>query len=263
MFSARLATAAALLAAFVSALFYLPNPWWRALLILILLGASWEWGGLARYAPNTRWAFCALVVGSALALWLGAGPGLGATVLLISCAFWLLVAPLWMAMRWRVDSPAALMLTGWIVLVPTWLALGRLQAEPAPLLVLLGVVWVADTGAYLAGKAWGKHKLAVAISPGKTWEGVAGAVAAVAVYYVAVSRWLPEWDWWRGGWGAVLFAGLAVVSIVGDLFESWMKRQAGTKDSGALLPGHGGILDRIDSMTSSMPIAAVLLLYMK
>ena len=263
MFSARLATAAALLAVFVSALLTLPNPWWSALLIPILLGASWEWGRLARYAPTARWAFCALVLGSALALWLGAGPGLGATVFALSCAFWLLVAPLWLAMRWRVDSPVALTLTGWIVLVPTWLALGRLQTEPAQLLALLGVAWLADTGAYLVGKTWGKHKLAVTISPGKTWEGAAGAAAAVAVYYVVLSRWLPEWDWWSDGRGAVLFAGVAVVSIVGDLFESWMKRQAGTKDSGTLLPGHGGILDRIDSITSSMPFAAALLLYMK
>lgn len=263
MFSVRLATAAALLAVFVSALLYLPNPWWNALLMPILLGASWEWGRLARYAPAMRWVFCALVLGSALALWLAAGAGLAAAVFAISCAFWLLMAPAWLAMRWRVDSPAALTLTGWIVLVPTWLALSRLQAEPAQLLALLGIVWLADTGAYLAGKAWGKHKLAVAISPGKTWEGIAGAAALVAVYYVALSRGLPDWDWWGNARGVVLFAGVALISVVGDLFESWMKRQAGTKDSGTLLPGHGGILDRIDSMTSSMPFAAALLLYMK
>ncbi len=129
--------------------------------------------------------------------------------------------------------------------------------------MLLGVVWLADTGAYLAGKAWGKHKLAVAISPGKTWEGVAGGAVAVAVYYVAVSRGLPDWDWWSDARGVALFAGVALASVVGDLFESWMKRRVGAKDSGTLLPGHGGILDRIDSMTSSMPFAAALLLYMK
>ncbi len=263
MFSARLATAAALLAVFVTALLYLPNPWWNALLMPILLGASWEWGRLARYASSARWAFSALVLGSALALWLGAEHSLSATVFAISCAFWLLVAPVWLAMRWRVDSPWALTITGWIILVPTWLALSQLQVQSAQLLALLGVVWLADTGAYLAGKTWGKHKLAVAISPGKTWEGVAGAAAAVAVYYVALSRGLPGWDWWRDARGVVLFAGVALASVVGDLFESWMKRQAGAKDSGKLLPGHGGILDRIDSMTSSMPVAAALLLYMK
>lgn len=263
MFTARLATAAALLAVFVSALLYLPNHWWNALLMPVLFGASWEWSRLARYAPITRWAFCVLVVGSALALWLGAGPALVAAIFVISCGFWLVIAPAWLALRWRVDSAVVLMLTGWVVLVPTWLALGELQTEPAQLLALLGIVWLADTGAYLAGRAWGRHKLAVAISPGKTWEGVAGGAVAVAVYYVALSRGFPGWDWWSSGRGVSLFAGVALMSVVGDLFESWMKRQAGAKDSGALLPGHGGILDRVDSMTSSMPFAAALLLYLK
>ncbi len=263
MFFARLVTAAALLAVFVTALLYLPNLWWNVLLMPVLLGATWEWGRLARYTSFSQFAFSALVLGSALALWLAAGPKLSASVFAISCAFWLVVAPAWLAMRWRVDSPLALTITGWVVLVPTWLALGRLQAQPEQLLVLLGVVWLADTGAYLAGKAWGKHKLAVAISPGKTWEGVAGGAVAVAVYYVAVSRGLPDWDWWSDARGVALFAGVALASVVGDLFESWMKRRVGAKDSGTLLPGHGGILDRIDSMTSSMPFAAALLLYMK
>ena len=263
MFAARLATGAALLAVFGWALLYLPNPWWNALLMPILLGASWEWGRLAGYASGAQWGFCALILGSAFALWLGAGPGLAVTVFAISCAFWLLLAPAWLAMRWRVRSPVALALTGWIVLVPTWLALVRLQAEPVHLLALLGIVWLADTGAYFTGRAWGRHKLAATISPGKTWEGVVGAAAAVAVYYVTLSRGFPDWDWWRNGRGVLLFVGVALVSVVGDLFESWMKRQAGTKDSGALLPGHGGVLDRIDSMTSSMPFAAALLFLTK
>ena len=147
-------------------------------------------------------------------------------------------------------------------MLPAWLAIARLQLDPLQLLQLLGIVWLADTAAYLAGRSWGKRKLAPQISPGKTWEGVAGAVAAVAVYYVVLSNFTSARSW-ASGWGGVLvFAGVAAMSIVGDLFESWMKRRAGVKDSGALLPGHGGILDRIDGLTASMPLAALLTRYL-
>lgn len=261
MLIARVATAAALLAVFVAALFYLPNPWWMAFLVPLLFGAGWEWSRLSGCAPAVRWAFCAFIVGTALALWWARSNTLFATVFALSCAFWMLLAPAWLARRWQVRSQPVLLLTGWVVLVPAWLAMGRLQVEPAQLLAVLGVVWLADTGAYLIGRTWGRHRLAPAISPGKTWEGVAGGVAAVAVYYGVLSRFLPEWDWWSGWMGVVLFAGVTAASMVGDLFESWMKRQAGVKDSGSLLPGHGGILDRVDSVTSSIPLAAALFLY--
>ena len=261
MFSARVATAAALLAVFIVALVYLPNEWWITCLAPLLFGAGWEWSRLSGFTPPVRWTFSAFIVGTALALWWTGSDALFAMVYALSCAFWIVLAPVWLARRWRVRSQPVLLLTGWIVLVPAWLAVGRLQVEPGQLLAVLGVVWLADTGAYLVGRTWGRHRLAPTISPGKTWEGVAGGVAAVAVYYGVLSGLLPEWDWWSGGTGVVLFAGVTAASIVGDLFESWMKRQAGVKDSGSLLPGHGGILDRVDSVTSSIPLAAALLLY--
>jgi phosphatidate cytidylyltransferase len=173
----------------------------------------------------------------------------------------LLLALPWLTRQWQVRSRLALGAAGWMVLVPAWLAVARLQSEPERLLAVLGVVWIADTAAYLAGRAWGRHRLAPRVSPAKTWEGVAGACVAVAVYYVALSIFVSDGRWWRGWSGAVLFAGITLMSIVGDLYESWIKRQAGVKDSGALLPGHGGVLDRIDSMNSSMPFAALLLPY--
>jgi phosphatidate cytidylyltransferase len=133
---------------------------------------------------------------------------------------------------------------------------------PLRLLMVLGLVWVADTAAYLAGRAFGKRKLAPAISPGKTWEGAAGALVASAIYAIIWAQfdprlatlvqgaaWLPYLS------GAVL---LCAVSIVGDLFESAAKRRAGVKDSGRLLPGHGGMLDRIDSATATLPVALLL-----
>lgn len=268
MFTARLATALALLAGCVAALFLLPTFWWAILLLAVLAAASWEWGALAGYGRALRWGYAGIIVVSALAIGLppaGAGNRLVAMESVIygtSCAFWLLVALPWLALRQTVQSPIALAVTGWLVLVPTWLALARLQPEPERLLGLLGVVWVADSAAYLTGKAWGSHRLAPSISPGKTWEGLAGAAAAVAVYYAVLSQFMPEWRGWQGWGGVLLFGSVALMSVVGDLFESWIKRQAGAKDSGTLLPGHGGILDRIDSMTSSIPFAGLLLHYM-
>ncbi|MBI3041503.1 MAG: phosphatidate cytidylyltransferase [Betaproteobacteria bacterium] len=269
MFSTRLATAVVLLAACVSALLYLPNRWWTALLLAALLVASWEWATLAGLRGAVRWLFAGLVPASAAAVWLlvaGSAAHTGRLTLpeiLIHGAagiFWLLIVVPWLARRRTVRSPLALTAAGWIVLVPAWLALTRLQADAERLLAVLGAIWLADTAAYLAGRTWGRHKLAPHISPGKTWEGLAGAWAAVAVYYVALSSAMPAWGW-QGVGGAVLFAGVALMSVVGDLFESWVKRQSGVKDSGSLLPGHGGILDRIDSMTAALPIAALLLPY--
>jgi phosphatidate cytidylyltransferase len=118
------------------------------------------------------------------------------------------------------------------------------------------VVWIADTAAYFAGRALGKHKLAPAISPGKTWEGVAGAFAAVTVYAVILHfvR-IPT-----GGIYFVIaaFFGMTAFSIAGDLFESWLKRCAGVKDSGIIFPGHGGMLDRIDGVVAALPLAALM-----
>lgn len=267
MFNARLVTALVLLAGCIAALLFLPNPWWSALLLPVLAVAAWEWGALAGFNPGRRALYVGFLLVSACAIGVAAERAeaiagrhswLEITVYGASLAFWLLLALPWLARQWQVRSRLALGAAGWMVLVPAWLAVARMQLEPERLLALLWIVWFADTAAYLAGRAWGRHRLAPTVSPAKTWEGVAGACAAVAVYYVALSLLVPDWRGWRG---AVLFAGVTLMSIVGDLYESWIKRQAGVKDSGALLPGHGGILDRIDSMNSSMPVAALLLPY--
>ena len=270
MFTARLATALVLLAACVSALLFLPNAWWTAAIAPVLIVASWEWGALARLSRGARWAFVGLVLVSLLAAVLAASgvpPDAGHPALVeiiiygAACLFWLLVAPACLAQRWPMRSPLLLAVTGWLVLVPAWLALARLQLDPQGLLLLLGIIWLSDTAAYLTGRAWGRHKLAPGISPGKTWEGLAGGGAAVGVYYAVVSAVAPAWGGWQGIGGAVLFASVAVMGVVGDLFESWVKRQAAVKDSGTLLPGHGGVLDRMDSLTAALPVAALLLPY--
>jgi len=267
MLIARLATAIVLLVVYISALMFLPNAWWAVFLLPVLAVASWEWSALAGGTAVMRRAFPAIILVCALTAWLlTAYPGRAAWLSPVEpliygtgCAFWLLVAIPWMAQGWRVRSPLALCLAGCCVLLPAWLALTRLQERPGQLLAVLAIIWLADTAAYFSGKAWGRHKLAPGISPGKTWEGAAGAAVAVAVYDFVLQHAVPEWGWWNGYGGALLFAGVATMSVVGDLFESAVKRQAGVKDSGTLLPGHGGILDRIDSVTAALPLAALLM----
>jgi len=150
------------------------------------------------------------------------------------------------------------------VLVGAWVALVELQAR-SPWLVLaaMGVVWIADTAAYFAGRRFGRRKLAPRVSPGKTWEGVYGALFAVALYALALAP-LAQRAGFEGASGTattlafvVVVMLLAAVSVVGDLFESLLKRQAGVKDSGSLLPGHGGVLDRVDALLAAMPFAAL------
>jgi phosphatidate cytidylyltransferase len=127
--------------------------------------------------------------------------------------------------------------------------------RPLEVLLVLVLVWIADTAAYFMGRAWGRRKLAPSISPGKSWEGAIGGVGGAAAYAIICANFIQGIAWPAFLAAAVL---LAMVSIVGDLFESAAKRQAGVKDSGTLLPGHGGILDRIDSATAVLPLAALL-----
>ncbi len=262
MFRTRVITAAVLLPLFVGGLFFLPSIWWAAALLPLLFASAWEWAALAGFRRSGQWRFCLLALLTGLPVLLGAHyfdcAAIEQVAYWVSVLFWLVCVPLWLGKGWRVRQPLLLIITGWLLIVPTWLALVRLQAEPWILLAVLGVVWVADSAAYFAGRTFGRHKLAPSISPGKTWEGVAGAALAVAVYHVLV------WHFgFRGvtiGTGvvaALLVAGLLPLSILGDLFESWIKRQAGVKDSGTLLPGHGGVLDRIDALTSTLPLAAL------
>jgi phosphatidate cytidylyltransferase len=171
----------------------------------------------------------------------------------ISALFWVLAAPLWLWQGVRDTQRALLAVAGFIVIVPAALALATLG--PAEILAVLVLVWIADTAAYFVGRAYGRRKLAPSISPGKTWEGAAGGFAGALVYAMALAFFRGQ-PWWAY---VAIAAVLAMLSIVGDLFESAAKRQAGVKDSGTMLPGHGGLMDRIDSATATLPICALLL----
>jgi phosphatidate cytidylyltransferase len=266
MLRTRIYTVLVVLPVFVAALFYAATPVWVMLLTLLLLIGAWEWGALAGWRPLLRVIYALAMGAGGLLLWhfvYGSGPrvpALSRAVYAISLLFWLVAAPVWLARGWHVRSAPAMATAGTILLLPTWLALLQLQAQPWILLMLLAIVWISDTAAYFCGKRWGRRKLAVTISPGKTWEGVYGALAAVAVYYFVVSAvGVAGHAVLQGIMGCGVFVVLALLGMEGDLFESWIKRTAGVKDSGTVFPGHGGVLDRIDALTASMPAAALLL----
>jgi phosphatidate cytidylyltransferase len=266
----RVLTVAVVLPLFLAALLLLPNLYWGLMLVGIVLLAGHEWGRLAGYSDAGAALFCSVLALSCGAiLWWEQGSG-GAPMFIQSAAgkllygaagaFWLAIAPACLLRRWRLRGALLLAALGWILLIPFWYALVSLQPTPVRLLVALSVVWVADTAAYFVGRGFGRHKLAPTISPGKTWEGVWGALAAVAIYWIAIWALLP-------GHTAHLASGLVwvvlttLLGIEGDLFESWMKRAAGVKDSGSILPGHGGVLDRVDSLTAALPLAALYFAY--
>jgi phosphatidate cytidylyltransferase len=268
MLRSRVITALILLLAFLLALFALPDAGWSALVILVVLQGASEWARLSNLSSRNAnlfwWATLLMLLGL---VWFDTQRSYQQQVLAhlpvyaVSALLWVIIVPTWLIAGWKVRQPVLLALTGWAVLVPTGLAMLDLRViNPWLLLFMMGLVWVADISAYFAGRRFGKTKLAPSISPGKTWEGVAGAILGVSIYVslvwlnvrLEVGGVLPflllaSW-WWVG------------LAVIGDLFESAIKRQAGVKDSGSLLPGHGGLLDRIDALTSTLPLAALVIL---
>ncbi|MDR1462796.1 MAG: phosphatidate cytidylyltransferase [Azoarcus sp.] len=289
MLKTRIITAVFLLAGLLCALFFFPPMAWIACCALICAVAAWEWGGLAGWNGRARTAYAAILgiacfalgfpMGLAeksayAALWLSGAQGGAArdafmevwlhgalSFELLAVAFWLLIVPFWLKYKWplRVWSAAA---TGVLVLLPpTFVFMVLRHFDPVAVLVAAATVWVADTAAYFSGRAFGKRKLAPSISPGKTWAGAAGATLGVMLYgsaiFIAAARGVSAGMLVPLVLLQPLLIGLSALSIAGDLFESLLKRQAGVKDSSSLLPGHGGVLDRIDSLTSTLPMAGL------
>ncbi|MGA8052622.1 MAG: phosphatidate cytidylyltransferase [Burkholderiales bacterium] len=270
MLRTRILTAVALLVALLGALFFLPPAGWAAFGLLVLATGAYEWAGFARVRGPVRLAYVAAIaiagawVVYATGLWWGESKApLLAGVYAAAVIFWCFGATLWLRTLPSAPSPALVLVLGSIVLIPTFLALVQLRnVGPWLLLLLMAVAWVADIAAYFAGRAFGRRKLAPRVSPGKSWEGVIGAFAATLLYALAWRALAPGHV--PAHLGAIGLLALVWVltgaSVIGDLFESAMKRQAGLKDSGAILPGHGGVLDRIDALTSVMPLAALVVL---
>ena len=258
MLPTRVLTAAALLAAFLSAVFWLERQEFAVLVaVVVALGAN-EWGklaGLAREHAAIYAAACLLAFGMLY------GSTLMLPALWCAALFWVVIVPCWLAAGVTAGARGALLAAGVAALVPAGLSMTALP--PKYLLMTLGLVWIADTAAYLVGGAIGRRKLAPSISPGKSWEGVGGAALGGLIYAIICAMLDPALEarvqgalWLPYLGGALL---LCAAGVIGDLFESALKRQAGAKDSGRLLPGHGGVLDRIDSATATLPVALLLM----
>ncbi|MFC1684282.1 phosphatidate cytidylyltransferase [Pseudomonadota bacterium] len=262
MLAQRLLTAMLLIPLVVSGVLYLSTPRLALILAFIVLLGAQEWARLAGIQSKAGQWFYAMLVAFALALsaLVLSHPQLIFWLFAAVTAGWLLeVVGLLRIRQVKTDAkglnlPKALV--GFLVLVPAWIALislhGSGQHGPALVLFVMVLIWVADSGAYFAGRRWGRVKLAPAISPGKTREGVYGALAGSVVCGLVLAWMRPE----IGGVVATIPLCMltCLVSVEGDLFESLIKRQAGVKDSGSLLPGHGGVLDRIDSLTAAAPV---------
>jgi phosphatidate cytidylyltransferase len=259
----RVITALVLVPLVVWCIFLAPDAWaFRAFAAAIVGVAAWEWTAMMGWrSPPARVGYAVLVL--ALLGLLLAFPLTQPFMLLVfgsAVLFWLVAHRLVRAYPDNADgwaNPPVLFALGLLLLVPAWLGLTQLHAQGAGwLMYLLLLVWGADTGAYFAGRALGRNKLAPAVSPGKTVEGFLGGLALTMALAVAVAL-------WRGLDGQRLWAflGLSLItvlaSVLGDLFESMVKRRAGIKDSGTVFPGHGGALDRIDSITAAAPVFAL------
>ena len=267
MLKTRVITALVLVALLLPAMFYLPQSYW-ALAVAAFIGVgAWEWGALIGWHGRER-----ILLGIAGGLICGIvslidPDAIGASAVFtptkawvlttygMAVIFWCLVMPFWLKKKWPLSGLTGL-LVGAVVLFPTWLAMVQLRTlGPSVLLAIFAVVWMADVAAYFSGKAFGKHKLAPSISPGKTWEGAIGACFGVVAYGLVMRQVFAVELMSLGYWVLALLV-VTAISVIGDLYESLLKRKAGIKDSSNVLPGHGGILDRIDSLTSTLPVVA-------
>lgn len=281
MLKQRIITALILAPLAIMAVFYLPLMYFSGLLLAVMAIGAWEWGPLMGFATKRRriaFVVTNVVIISALwsyfppeSLWLDAKTLQQPViyVLWLSVAWWFLSAILTFAYPrcstfWS-SHRSVRGLFGWLTLVPTWLAFMVIRSSEydiqqyhgAQLLMALFImVWSADVGAYFVGKAIGKRKLMPNVSPGKTLEGFLGGVVFACLLALIAGSLL---DWTSKQFFMVLglTAVITTISVLGDLNESMFKRQAGLKDSGSILPGHGGILDRIDSLTATAPIFAL------
>ncbi|MCW8945774.1 MAG: phosphatidate cytidylyltransferase [Sedimenticola sp.] len=257
----RILTALVLLPLVIAGVLYLPTKGFALILAIVIFLAASEWLRLAALVTlKERLLFLLVIVFSLLFFsYALEEPGVDLALFSLVSVGWLVVSGVviqYHPERSPVFGKLTKALIGLFVLVPTWAALVYLHGygEQGPELVLfaMSLSWVADTGAYFAGRQWGRVKLAPHVSPKKTREGVYGALLAVGLWSGLLIWLRPE----TGSALQILLLCLVVclVSVIGDLFESLLKRQAGIKDSGSLLPGHGGILDRIDSLTAVAPL---------
>jgi phosphatidate cytidylyltransferase len=265
MLKTRIITAIVLLGLFLPALFWLPLLPWATLMLGLTLVCLREWAGflkLNKLQTRTYLTVSALAGVVVLVLLLQQGFHWffyhALYVFVLASLFWLAIVPI--SLFYNAFSRSVILnaFIGWGLMMSLWMSLiAAKEVNPYVLLVIISTIWLADSAAYFAGKQFGRHKLAPAISPGKTWEGVLGALLAVAIYALGLKLLGAVSTWWilPGLW-IVMIAG-----VYGDLFESFFKRRASLKDSGQFLPGHGGLLDRVDGVIPALPIGMCLLFW--
>ena len=261
MLRTRILTAAVLACVLLAGLFLLSPPWAVLAFGAVFTIGAWEWGvfgALRGMAP--RLLYAAGVALMLLLAWRWSAASAHLLLLLGAACAWWAVALIWLVLAPSRHRPILVLICGLPVLVPPFIALARLEVTtrgtahgPQIVLWLVVLVIAADVGAYFAGHTWGRRKLAPRVSPGKTVEGALGGLLMVALVALAGALYfgLPPLT-------VVVFGcAVGIFSVIGDLTESMFKRAAGLKDSGALLPGHGGLLDRIDSVTAAAPLYAL------
>lgn len=270
MLKLRILTALVLAPIMIGGVFFLPLEYFKLFIGLIVTLGAWEWANMSDLRmPMGRIAYAGLLAGLICAVEF-ADLVQEADVLYLALVWWIL-AFLLVAVHPRLKaywaSPVIRMIMGLFILIPMWVGFVQIKSYPFNeylIMYVMLIVWGADVGAYFAGRLFGKHKLAVTVSPGKTWEGVYGGIAVTLLIAYGGGRLLEyatEMSLSTNQWALLVAITLFVtfVSVVGDLIESMIKRHRKIKDSSNLLPGHGGIMDRIDSMTAALPIFALAL----
>ena len=282
MLKTRVLTALALAAGLLLAIFFLSQHTWAWLTALLAAIAAWEWGGLTGYQKFGQKAWGGVVFVLCIVImaikpdWITAASALKFEpsgeqwLYAVAFVFWVFLVPTMLkhhqALQGLLKSRLIGGLCGLLVIIPTWLAMVQLRSLGAGVFItLLCAVFLSDIGAYAAGRSFGKNKLAPSISPGKTWEGAIGG--GIAVILFGLLMFYKQ----KSGFDSntiplaiviLLLAGFSAVGVLGDLWESLFKRMSGRKDSSNILPGHGGLLDRIDSLTSTLPCTAFLWLFL-
>ncbi len=257
----RVMTAALLIPLLLMALFFLPVNAFALLIAVVIALAAWEWSGLSGLQHTfAKSAYVTGIIGLLLLLHSYISPAQGNLLVWLALFWWCLAALLviayennWLQLNF---SSTMRLLIGLFILVPAWWSLLQIRGQSNGVYILLFLfilIWSADSVAYFSGKRWGKRRLAKKTSPGKSWEGVIAGLVVVAGLALLGKNWL-----FTAGVSHFEFLLLCVctaaISVLGDLVESLVKRSANCKDSGSLLPGHGGIMDRIDSLTAATPV---------
>ncbi len=255
MLRTRIVTAAILIALLLAIVLWLPPVATLIAFTAVVLAGAWEWSAFLRGpAPLVRMLYVIAIAALLDLVWRCTETPAGTAIVLAIAVAWWLIALLWVIFAPRRAARWSAALAGVLALVPAWVALMRLRLDVSRgaewMLFALILVWVADIGAFFVGRRFGRMRLAPEVSPGKTWEGAIGGLAVSVLVAIAGSGWF--------GVPPSVFVPLCVItvcfSVIGDLTESLLKRFAGMKDSGTLFPGHGGVMDRIDSVTGAAPV---------